>query len=165
MGLISDPMSLLKSADFKDIIGNDGTIAPPSSNLYTQLSAALDHAIKPKYVYTILKLNRYNTYKDLLSFRNIKVENNDSNITESTIDTLNNSNTMSFSINISDIWPQISDEKVKYIIILRIVANVIHVYCGATHGRVYCMSEYIMRQNCRVHLVSNVRKYQKLGFS
>jgi len=66
MAPISKLMSLLKSTDFKDVIGNNGCIAPPSCNLYKQLSIALDHLISPKYIYTILKLNRYNIYKDLL---------------------------------------------------------------------------------------------------
>jgi len=55
---VSKLMSLLQSADFKDVIGNDGRIVPPSSNLYKQLSSALDYSISPKYIYTILKLNR-----------------------------------------------------------------------------------------------------------
>jgi len=74
----------------------------------------LDHLISLKYIYTILKLNRYNIYKDLLLIHNIKVEKNNSNISKTSIDTLNNSHTISFSIQVTDIWPQISDEKVKY---------------------------------------------------
>jgi len=64
MAPISKLISLLKSTDFKDVIGNNGYIAPPNCNLYEQLSIALD-LINPKY---ILKLNRYNIYKDLLLY-------------------------------------------------------------------------------------------------
>lgn len=52
-------MSLLQSNDFKDVVANDGRIVPPSSNLYKQLSVALDRTISLKYIYTILKLNRF----------------------------------------------------------------------------------------------------------
>lgn len=81
MAPISELKSLLQSTDFKDIIGNNGRIVPPSLNLHKQLSSVLDSSISPKYIYTILKLNCYNVYKDLLSIRNIIVETN-SNITE-----------------------------------------------------------------------------------
>jgi len=118
MAPISKLMSLLQSIEFENVIGNDGRIVPPSSNLYKQLSAALNKTISPKYIYTILKLNRYNVYKDLLLFRNIEIEENKSNITkttiDTTIDTLNNSRTIFFSINVTDIWPKMSDERVKY---------------------------------------------------
>lgn len=149
-------MSLLQSNDFKDVVANDGRIVPPSSNLYKQLSVALDRTISPKYIYTILKLNRYNVYKDLLFTRNIEVQN-DSDITETTIDTLNNSRTISFVIDITDIWPQISDEKVKYNLKHR-KRNV----RAITHGQAYFTSDYTMKLNYRVHLLSNVQKYQKV---
>jgi len=94
MAPISKLMSLLKSTNFKDVIGNNGCIAPPSCNLYEQLSIALDHLISSKYIYTILKLNRYNIYEDLLLIPNIKVEKNNLNISETSINTLNNSHTI-----------------------------------------------------------------------
>lgn len=58
------------------------TIQPPSSYLYPQLSVAFNFSLKPKYIYTILKLDRFNVFNDLLKIRSIKVEENDSNISD-----------------------------------------------------------------------------------
>jgi len=43
MAFVSKLMSLLQSENFKDVIGNDGSIVFPSSNIYKQLSAALNN--------------------------------------------------------------------------------------------------------------------------
>lgn len=115
MNIVTKLKALLQLVDFKDIVGDDGCILPPSSNLYKQLSLALDSTIKPKYIYTILKCNRHNVYKDLLIFRNIEIQDSTTDdITSTTINTLNNSHTISFSLNVTDIWSQISNENVQY---------------------------------------------------
>lgn len=105
---------LLKLPTYKNIMDNNGTIALPKAPVYLALSQAMDKALrlKPKYIYTILKLNRYNVHTELLDFYNInhlpQIKYNPS-CDESDEDKIH------FNINVRPIWTDIQMEEVSYI--------------------------------------------------
>lgn len=108
---INNLNKVLREPQFKNIISEDGSILPPSSVMYKNISDSLDcdNKLEPKYIYTILKLNRYNVYSELLDFFNIEIPSNSSFPTNTSLDSTSN-NCFRFTIDLTEIWPSMKPE-------------------------------------------------------
>lgn len=105
---------LLREPEFTSVINSDGKIAAPSSEVYKNLSIALDanNKMQPKYIYTLLIMNRYSVYSDLMSFLNIDLPFNESSYINSTVNTT--SDNIEFNIDVTEIWSSLKPENKLY---------------------------------------------------
>ena len=111
---ISKLEELLRLTEFKDVVACNGKIVPPSSEIYKNLSNAMERANKmlPKYIYTVLLKNRYNVYSNLLSFLNIEAPVDEMSFDQSTLNTSND--TIEFRLDVTEIWLSMKPETILY---------------------------------------------------
>lgn len=55
------------SSNYRHILDECGRPVAPSSDIYQELSDLLEGAMSPKYIYTVILLNRYDIDDALLS--------------------------------------------------------------------------------------------------
>ena len=109
------------SPDYLEIIDASGKPVVPSNEIYQKISAKIsnnEYKISSKYIYTILKNNRYETWNKVLAFHNIEAHV-DSKLDDSEIDgSLSNSklkNEISFNLNIPfKSWVIMTPEELRY---------------------------------------------------
>ena len=65
---------LLQVPEFQSVLSDAGVIRPPSFQTFKEIMDAMDpeNRMSPKYIYTVLKDNRYSIYSNLLSLLNIE---------------------------------------------------------------------------------------------
>lgn len=61
-----------------------------------------EHRNKPKYIYSIMKLNRYSIHEELLRYRKIEIEPNIS-LVNSSLNSINNEHVTEFKVDITDV--------------------------------------------------------------
>lgn len=105
--------TLLEHKKFRGVINDDGSLVVPSLKVFAELSNAMDPQLqlKPKYIYTILLLNRYSTHTQILERYKITYERNQKNniSLDSTVE-----NVDSFTLDLSALWNLMEIELVDY---------------------------------------------------
>lgn len=110
---IVELLKLFKEEKFKKVLNDDGAVVFPSAQIFIDLSNAMDHSLrfKPKYIYTLLILNRYSLHTKILDFyKIIYVPSGKKDI--SLDDTLDGS--ICFDVDVTSIWKKIETETVDY---------------------------------------------------
>jgi len=109
-------LDVILSQNYRDLLDEYGKPVIPSNEIYAKISAVLKNDIKPKYIYIILKENRYGTLDKIRKFHNIDTP--DSTLLESTTsspDSFTRDKTLEFNITFSyKDWIIISPEDVLY---------------------------------------------------
>lgn len=109
------------SPDYLNIIDSSGQPIVPSDEVYETISKKISddqYNIKPKYIYTIFKDNRYGTWDKILAFHNINISAHsmldDSKLDESlTVSKLNDE--ISFNLQIPfKTWLIMTPEELRY---------------------------------------------------
>lgn len=110
---IAQLRTLLKDKKYRNVIKDDGSISFPSSNVFTELSNAMDPELrlKPKYIYTILLSDRYSCHTDILALYNISYERKTK--IDTTLDDTEN-NVDRFTLDLSAVWDKMELEVVNY---------------------------------------------------
>jgi len=95
-------LDVILSQNYRDLLDEYGKPVIPSNEIYAKISAVLKNDIKPKYIYIILKENRYGTLDKIRKFHNIDTP--DSTLLKSTTfssDSFTRDKTLEFNITFS----------------------------------------------------------------
>ena len=105
---------ILRLPNFTRVVNSNGKIVAPSSEIYKELSNAMDeqNRMRPKYIYTMLLENRYSVYSELLSFLNIQEPIQGACFDDSTLNSSGDFH--EFRLNVTEIWPSLKPESVIY---------------------------------------------------
>lgn len=113
-------LDILLSNKFRDIIDEFGKPVVPSSPIYSTISEITKNDsnktqyLKPKYIYVLLKNDRYGLWNKILEYHNVKVQS--SMISDVSLnDTKLSNDVISFNINLPyETYLKISPEQVFY---------------------------------------------------
>jgi len=113
-------LDILLSNKCRDVIDEFGNPVVPSSSIYSTISEITKndpdktHYLKLKYIYILLKNNRYGLWNKILEYHNVKVQSpiiSDNSLN----DTKLSNDIISFNINLSyEIYLKILPEEVFY---------------------------------------------------
>lgn len=111
-------LDIVLSPNYRHLIDEYGKPAVPSNEVYENISAMLNNNLKAKYIYIIIKENRYGVLDKIQKFHNINLPDSSFSSIASTISDVNTSTrdtTLEFNITFSyRDWISMAPENVSY---------------------------------------------------